>query len=77
MKWRNVVYAEHVGFGARFEDGAARSIFACKLECGHGSQVTARNPPLKVDCMACGDKPVQMVLPMAMPWSMRRGRPAL
>lgn len=74
MKWRNVTWAEHVGYGAAFEDGAKRSIFACRLECGHGLQVTARVAPHKADCLACGDQPVQLILPVAMPWTLRRNK---
>jgi len=67
MKWRNVIWAEHVGLGAAFEDGVRRNIYACHLECGHGSQVTAREAPTKLDCMVCADKPVQLMLPVALP----------
>ena len=67
-----MTYAEHVGYGARFEDGFSRNVFACHLECGHGSLVTAREAPFKVDCMRCGDGPVQVMLPLALPRMDRR-----
>lgn len=74
MKWRNVTYAEHVGYGARFEDGYSRNVFACHLECGHCSLVTARDAPFKLDCMRCGDAPVQVMLPMPLPPILKRGK---
>lgn len=76
MSMRNVTFANATGRTGTFrlfnkETGEpidyARTIFSCTLECGHFAQVTCMEPPMKLDCMRCGKKPVQLALPMHLP----------
>jgi hypothetical protein len=70
MKWRHVIFANKTGTAGTFRilgDDVPRNIFSCTLECGHFAQVTCMEAPSRLDCMRCGDKPVQLPLPIHLP----------